>query len=103
MKTAEAVAKAAPHRGLSSADAARLLERYGRNELVPTRSSGQLLTWLLRLIADPMVILLAVAGATYAAFGDRFDAVVVAIALLPIFAVTGILEFRSDRALEQLN
>ena len=49
-----------------------------------------------------MVLLLAVAGATYWFLGDRFDAIVVGIALLPIFLVTGILEYRSDRALEKL-
>ncbi len=90
------------YKGLSSAEASLLLQRYGRNDLTPARKSGELLTWILRLIADPMVILLAIAGATYIAFGDRFDATVVGIALLPIFAVTGILEFRSDRTLERL-
>jgi Ca2+-transporting ATPase len=49
-----------------------------------------------------MVLLLAVAGGTYWILGDRFDAIVVGVALLPIFMVTGILEYRSDRALEKL-
>jgi P-type Ca2+ transporter type 2C len=89
-------------RGISSGEAALRLERYGRNDLAPERESGALLTWLLRLLGDPMVILLAIAGITYGLLGDTFDAVVVAVALLPIFAVTGILEYRSDRALERL-
>jgi P-type Ca2+ transporter type 2C len=89
-------------RGLSSNEAALRLERYGHNDLVPERESGSLLTWILRLLADPMVILLAIAGVTYGLLGDRFDAVVVAVALLPIFAVTGILKYRSDRALQML-
>ncbi len=88
--------------GLSSAEASRLLQRYGRNDLVPAPKSGELIAWILRLIADPMVVLLAIAGTTYLAFGDRFDAIIVAVALLPIFAVTGVLEYRSDRALERL-
>lgn len=89
--------------GLSAPEAAARLERHGRNDWVHTPKSDSLATWLLRLIADPMVVLLAVAGTTYALLGDRFDAIVVAAALLPIFAVTAILEYRSDRALEMLN
>jgi P-type Ca2+ transporter type 2C len=89
--------------GLASPEAARRLVHFGPNELVPARGSGGVLTWLLRLVADPMVVLLAIAGTTYALLGDRFDALVVCAALLPIFAVTGVLEYRSDRALEELS
>lgn len=90
-------------RGLGDAEAALRLREDGPNVLVPARRSGSLWSWIVRLIADPMVILLGVAGATYVLLGDRFDAIVVAAALVPIFAVTSILEFRSDRALERLN
>ena len=93
----------AQRRGLSDADAALRLREFGPNVLVPKRKVGGLWSWIVRLIVDPMVILLVVAGATYAFLGDRFDAFVVAAALVPIFAVTSILEFRSDRALERLN
>jgi len=89
--------------GLSQDEAAARLRQFGPNDLVPTRRSGALLTWIVRLVADPMVILLTVAGITYLFLGDRFDAIVVALALVPIFLVTSFLEFRSDRALERLN
>ncbi len=89
--------------GLSDAEAVVRLHEFGPNLLAPKRRAGALWSWAVRLIADPMVILLVVAGATYALLGDRFDAIVVAAALVPIFAVTSILEFRSDRALERLN
>ena len=93
----------APPRGLTSSDALRRLRETGPNELVPARKSNSLLAWAIRLIADPMVILLVIAGATYFALGDRFDGIVVLIALAPIFLVGAILEYRSDRALERLN
>ena len=89
--------------GLGDAEAALRLRKYGPNVLVPEHRAGSLWSWIVRLIADPMVILLGVAGVTYGLLGDRFDAIVVAAALVPIFAVTSILEFRSDRALERLN
>ncbi len=91
------------HAGLSSAEAEKALRQFGPNDLVPPRKAGSLWAWFVRLIADPMVILLGVAGVTYTVLGDRFDAVVVAVALIPIFAVTAVLEFRSDRALERLS
>ena len=93
----------APPRGLSEEDARLRLRAFGPNVLVPRKSRTSLWTWTYRLVFDPMVLLLAVAGGTYAILGDRFDAVIVGIALLPIFLVTAVLEYRSDRALEQLN
>jgi Ca2+-transporting ATPase len=89
--------------GLSHAQAASRLREYGPNVLVSERRTGSVWSWVIRLVADPMVILLGVAGATYALLGDYFDAIVVAAALVPIFAVTSVMEFRSDRALERLN
>lgn len=94
---------AAPLRGLREEEAQVRLQQYGPNILVPRASRASLATWLLRLVLDPMVLLLAVAGGTYGVLGDRFDAIVVGVALLPIFLVTAVLEYRSDRALEQLN
>ncbi len=88
-------------RPLDDDEAARRLERYGRNVLVPERR-GFAWTWVLRFFLDPMVVLLLVAGATYVALGDRFDAIVAFGALPPIFLVTFVLEHRSERALEAL-
>ena len=49
-----------------------------------------------------MALLLILAAAVYAALGDRADAIVSAIALLPVVAVGIILEGRSDAALDRL-
>ncbi|HEX9109605.1 MAG TPA: cation-transporting P-type ATPase, partial [Longimicrobiales bacterium] len=88
--------------GLTGAQARRLLAQHGPNLLVPpSRRTG--VFWLvLRTFADPMAVLLLVAGATYIVLGDKLDAVVVLAALVPIAAVTLVLEVRSERALEQL-
>lgn len=92
-----------PAQGLSREEAQARLQSEGPNVLVPQAPSASALTWMLRLAGDPMVLLLAIAGGTYAVLGDRFDAIIVGVALLPIFLVTSVLEYRSDRALEQLN
>ncbi|MDE2483282.1 MAG: cation-transporting P-type ATPase [bacterium] len=86
---------------LSDEEAARRLARYGPNILVPERRTLGVV-WLLRFFTDPMVALLIVAGGTYVALGDRFDAAVAFVALLPIFLITAVLERRSERALEAL-
>jgi len=88
--------------GLSGAEARRLLVQHGRNLLVPPKRRAGLLWLLLRTFADPMAVLLLVAGATYSVLGDRLDAAVVLAALVPIAALTLVLEVRSERALEQL-
>jgi Ca2+-transporting ATPase len=88
--------------GLTSAQAAALLAEYGPNLLVPsTRRHGTLeLVW--RSIRDPMVLLLVVAALIYLATGDVADAVVTAVALVPIAAVGLVLERRSQKALDRL-
>jgi Ca2+-transporting ATPase len=87
--------------GLTHREAAETLQRVGPNILVPERRQSALL-WVARLFADPMVLLLLVAGGTYVILGDVFDASVALGALLPIFLVTSVLEYRSDRALAEL-
>ncbi len=88
--------------GLTGAEARRLLVQHGRNLLVPPKRRSGLAWLLLKAFADPMAVLLLVAGATYITLGDPVDAVVVLAALVPITAVTLVLEARSERALEQL-
>lgn len=88
-------------RPLSETEAAERRKHFGPNVLVPQRKRYGLL-WVLRFFLDPMVLLLLVAGATYAALGDRLDAAVALGALGPIFLVTAVLERRSERALEAL-
>jgi Ca2+-transporting ATPase len=87
--------------GLTGVEAHRRLAEAGRNILVPHRATGAL-EWILRLVADPMAILLLIAGGTYVVLGDRFDAGVTLGALVPIFLINAVLEKRADDALERL-
>lgn len=49
-----------------------------------------------------MAIMLAIAAATYVALGDTRDAVVLALALIPVLGVDVLLEARSRAALAKL-
>ena len=87
--------------GLGAAEAARRLAAYGPNELPSQRRAPRWLR-LLKALADPMAILLVVASGTYVVLGDRFDAAVTGIALVPILLVSLVLEGRAERALDRL-
>ena len=87
--------------GLTRAEAAARLARDGPNQVVPETSGSRILAFL-RPLADPMVLLLLFAAPVYFAIGDRTDAIVVLVALVPIAAVGWVLESRAERALAQL-
>ena len=88
--------------GLTAAEARLRLARHGPNELVPAARPPDALIWLRRVLTDPMVVLLLVAGAVYVGVGDLGDAAVSLIALVAITAVSVVLELRTERALEAL-
>jgi len=88
--------------GLSAIEARRRLLTFGPNALVPEKSSGGIRHVLVQVLTDPMSVLLVIAGSTYLALGDMVDAAVTYAALLPIAAVTVVLELRAERALASL-
>jgi Ca2+-transporting ATPase len=88
--------------GLTTVEARARLAKYGPNILVPTKRRPTLFIWIVRPLADPMALLLLVAGATYLLLGDYPDAVATLVALVPITLVTLVLEARTERTLEQL-
>lgn len=88
--------------GLTTERARALLAIHGPNQLVPGRRRSASFDWLLRAVSDPMAVLLLLASATYVALQDYAEAAVTAGALVPITAVTLLLERRAERTLEQL-
>lgn len=88
--------------GLSPEDVRERLQRFGFNHLVPVAEDHGFLHWVLKAVADPMAVLLLAAGVTYLVVGDHLDAAVALAALIPITAVTLVLEFRAERTLDQL-
>jgi Ca2+-transporting ATPase len=91
-----------PRAGLTEPQAAQALRRHGPNLIAPRREPPSFVLWAIRIVTDPMAVLLVVAAAAYAAVGDRTDAIVSAVALLPIVAVGVVLEGRADAALATL-
>jgi P-type Ca2+ transporter type 2C len=91
-----------PRTGLTSLEARERLASVGPNDLVPHRPSGDLWTLVRSVVTDPMAALLVIASVTYLLFGDTRDAIVTLVALIPILAVSVLLEVRAERALESL-
>jgi len=87
--------------GLTAGQADQLLAIHGPNRWVPPDP----LAWLrdtVHLLLDPMAIMLAIAAAIYAVLGETRDAVVLALALVPVLGVDVLLEARSRSALARL-
>jgi cation-transporting ATPase F len=90
-----------PDRGLTSAEAARRLARYGPNQL-PAAARASWLTRLAHQFANPLVGILIAAGVITAVLGEYVDSAVIAGVVL-INAVVGyVQEARADAALDAL-
>src|ERR1700674_868773 len=87
--------------GLSAAEAVSRLRTFGPNLLVRGATRARLRE-LLRTLADPMAIMLGVAGSIYLAMGQRREGIVLIAALAPVLGVDVLPEARSRQALKKL-
>ena len=87
--------------GLSAGEARRRLAQVGPNRWVKRDRLGRVRE-LLHLFLDPMAVMLVVAAAVYFLLGETRDAVVLALALIPVLGVDVLLEARSQAALAKL-
>lgn len=88
-------------RGLTSERAEELLKIYGKNELVPSRAQAQF-QQILKILSDPMGLMMLGLAALYFITGDRSDAIMILIAYIPVTAVDVFLDLKSERALKAL-
>jgi Ca2+-transporting ATPase len=87
--------------GLSSDEARRRLEQYGRNELVE-KGGIHPLRIVLDQFTDTMVIVLLIAAAIAAAIGDGHDSIVILVIVI-LNAILGFVqEYRAERAIRAL-
>ncbi len=86
---------------LSSSEARERLARVGPNRWVKQDRFARVRA-ALALLLDPMAIMLAAAAVVYLLLGETRDAVVLALALIPVLGVDVVLEARSRAALDQL-
>lgn len=88
--------------GLSSAEAAELLATAGPNELSKQERTG-LLGRIVRVFAEPMLLLLAAAGVVSIFVAEPLDAAVLLVMIGLVVAITLYQEGRAEKALQALS
>lgn len=92
---------AATKDGLSSQEAASRLEKYGTNEFPRPRAIPAWLAYL-RLFADPLVVVLIVAGAISGFFGEPRGAIIISVMVLLSVTLQFFQEHRSEQTAQKL-
>ena len=87
--------------GLTSAEAGARLRRWGPNELAPPRRF-EAVREIARFIANPLVLILLVASAVSAAFGQVVSSLIIALMVLLSIALNFTQAYRSQLAAQRL-
>ncbi|WP_312101731.1 cation-translocating P-type ATPase [Pygmaiobacter massiliensis] len=87
--------------GLTTAEAKRLQEQYGKNELTPQKKES-FLRKVLHIICEPMFLLLIVAAIIYFILGEPRDGAIMLIFVVGIISIDVIQEWKTDKTLNAL-
>ncbi len=87
--------------GLSGEQAAERQKQYGKNELVQQKKPRFFIT-VLRILAEPMFLLLLVAATIYFLLGSPRDGAIMLVFVVGIIAIDVLQEWKTDRTLAAL-
>lgn len=87
--------------GLSSAEAAQLQDKYGRNELSPQKKES-FIKKAFHIVCEPMFLLLIVAAVIYFILGEPRDGAIMLIFVIGIISIDVIQEWKTDKTLNAL-
>ncbi|MDD4632487.1 cation-translocating P-type ATPase [Lachnoclostridium phytofermentans] len=87
--------------GLSSAEAKKLQDRYGKNELAPQEKES-FIKKVFHIICEPMFLLLIVAAVIYFILGEPRDGAIMLIFVIGIISIDVIQEWKTDKTLNAL-
>lgn len=87
--------------GLSSAEANRLQQKYGKNELTPQKKES-FSRKVLRIICEPMFLLLIAAAIIYFILGEPRDGAIMLVSVVGIISIDVIQEWKTDKTLNAL-
>jgi len=87
--------------GLSDLEAIALLESEGFNEL-PSQKKQSAFSLFIKIIKEPMFILLISAGVIYLIMGDITDALMLIVAIVVVVSITFYQEKKTERTLDAL-
>jgi Ca2+-transporting ATPase len=87
--------------GLTTAEAKKLQEQYGKNELTPLKEES-FFRKVLHIIREPMFLLLIVAAVIYFILGEPRDGAIMLIFVVGIISIDVIQEWKTDKTLNAL-
>lgn len=87
--------------GLTSAEAKRLQDKYGKNELSPQKKE-RFLKKVFHIICEPMFLLLIAAAIIYFILGEPRDGAIMLIFVAGIISIDVIQEWKTDKTLHAL-
>lgn len=87
--------------GLSSTEAKKLQNQYGKNELIPQKKES-FFRKALHIICEPMFLLLIVAAIIYFILGEPRDGAIMLIFVLGIISIDVVQEWKTDQTLNAL-
>jgi P-type Ca2+ transporter type 2C len=87
--------------GLSEKEAAKILQTDGHNEL-PTQKKQNSFSILLRVVSEPMLLLLVVSGTIYFFMGEAKDALMLLLFVFVVIGITFYQERKTEKTLEAL-
>lgn len=87
--------------GLSSVEAKKLQDKYGKNELTPQKKES-FLKKIFHIICEPMFLLLLVAAVIYFILGEPRDGAMMLIFVIGIISIDVIQEWKTDKTLNAL-
>ncbi len=87
--------------GLTSVEAEKLQEQYGKNELTPEKKES-FLKKVFHIICEPMFLLLIVAAIIYFILGEPRDGAIMLIFVLGIISIDVVQEWKTDKTLNAL-
>lgn len=87
--------------GLSSAEAKRRQQQYGKNELTPQKKES-FIKKVLHILCEPMFLLLIIAAVIYFILGEPRDGAIMLIFVVGIISIDVIQEWKTDQTLSAL-
>lgn len=88
-------------KGLTSLEASRLQEQYGKNELVNEKKEN-IFHKVFHVIIQPMFLLLIIAATIYFILGEPKDGAIMLVFVIGIISIEAIQEWKTDRTLNAL-
>lgn len=88
-------------KGLTDEEVRMAQNKYGKNELIPTKKESLFLK-ILEVLKEPMFLLLLVAAVIYFILGEPKDGVVMLVFVLGIISIDIIQEWKTDKTLSAL-